>query len=112
MAEYTCGHVAPIRCACIDAQVARLEAANERMAAALRESHHANRETVTALIVVRPRLEEPYSDDPHWSPWTRLFDRSESSPWRLLIKADASARAALSDGARAGWSRCGKPWTT
>lgn len=85
------------------ARVALLEGQRAARGEALRETHHAIQETAKALIVVEPKLKEPYPDDPRWSPWTRWFDRSESSPWRLLVKADVKARAALKDDG-AGWA--------
>jgi len=62
---------------------------------ALEEAHHAIKETAKVLIAVRPALEKPYPDDPRWSPWTRFLDRSERSPWTLLVKADTAIRTAL-----------------
>ena len=71
------------------------KAQSEQRREALELAHRAISETAAALITVKPKLEEVYLDDPRWSPWTRWFDRSESSPWRLLSRANVVARAAI-----------------
>lgn len=44
--------------------------------AALREADDALRQHMTAWITVAPLLEDPYPDDPRWSPWTRYGERA------------------------------------
>ncbi len=80
-----------------EAQIEVLEGREERLEAALKEAHHAIKETAKALMVVEGTLRKPYDDDPRWSPWTRFLDRNERSPWTLLVKADTTARSVLQD---------------
>lgn len=52
----------------LDALYERLEAAEAKLAAA----RTARRRVSSALIAVAPLLEQPYPDDPRWTPWTRF----------------------------------------
>ena len=75
--------------------IAALRALVEEKDRALTEAHHAVKETAKALIVVMPKLKEPYPDHPTLSPWTRFFDRHEGTPWGLLNKNALLIRSAL-----------------
>ena len=83
------------RIADLERTVAALRALVAEKDKALEEARHTIAETAKALIVVMPKLKEPYPDHPSLSPWTRFFDRHEGTPWGLLGKSDTSLRAAL-----------------
>jgi hypothetical protein len=65
----------------------RLEEAEEL----LRECAEALRKNETTWIALSATLDQPYPDDPRWSPWTRFGERAA----RAASQAKRSARAFL-----------------
>ncbi len=77
--------------------IARAVNAESRLASvpalveALRECDEEGRALTADLIAVKLHLDDPYPDDPRWTPWTRFVERG----LRRLDAARKKARAAL-----------------
>lgn len=50
----------------------------ERAAAALMDC-------ATVALTVQPDLEQPYRDDPRWSPWTRWVEPKANRAYELAV---------------------------
>lgn len=58
----------------------------------LRDCQEAMHELATALLTVKPRLSEPYPDDPRWSPWTRFVKRDAERVYNLSFRIAKALR--------------------
>ena len=68
-----------------------LLAERERLREALREAAGALKAWIATALTLRAHLEDPYPDDPRWTPYTRFVERE----LRRTAAARAAIRAAL-----------------
>lgn len=69
----------------------------ERLREQLREAADALVAVGKAAIVVKPRLEEPYSDAPSTSPWTKFMEAPARRAYNLGSQLRAQSRGKPSD---------------
>lgn len=70
-----------------DDELDALYADRERLRAQLSSARTARRRVSSALIAVSPLLEQPYPDDPRWTPWTRFVQPALRELREALIPA-------------------------
>lgn len=70
------------------AELDRVRAERDEYAAALDRARAARSRVSSALIAVAPLLDQPYPDDPRWTPWTR-FVRPAMAKLREALAAPA-----------------------
>ena len=76
---------------CAVAEVYRLQEERSRYEGLLAAASEALRENITTWITLQPMLNEPYPDDPRWTPWTRFGKRAAD----IAVEAKAAIRVAL-----------------
>lgn len=64
---------------------------NERLREALDVANKALHQNITTWITLSPVLEEPYPDDPRWTPWTRFGKRAADA----AVNAQSEIKRAL-----------------